>query len=128
MQLAHLPSLVKGFQCFDSQTGLRTPLSASPLTSLRHLCGDSRNGGMASKKPIMKKLIQTAAFGIPEFEMKPQANYRHRISTEHLCLLWALKRKTKTPITKLVAEALDLYLENADRNFRKGGENNEADA
>ncbi|MBU1000283.1 hypothetical protein KKE78_02730 [Patescibacteria group bacterium] len=70
----------------------------------------------------MKKLIQTATFGVPEFEMKPQANYKPRISAEHLCLLWALKRKTKKPITKLVAEALDSYLKDADWNFRKGGE------
>ena len=70
----------------------------------------------------MKKLIQTATFGVPEFEMKPQANYKPRISAEHLCLLWTLKRKTKKPITKLVAEALDSYLKDADWNFRKGGE------
>jgi len=77
---------------------------------------------MASKNKFMKKLIQTATFGVEEFEMKPEANYKPRISAEHLCLLWALKRKTKKPITKLVAEALDSYLENADWNFGKGGE------
>jgi len=70
----------------------------------------------------MKKLIQTATFGVPEFEMKPEANYKPRISAEHLCLLWALKRKTKKPITKLVAEALEIYLGNADWDFSKGGE------
>jgi hypothetical protein len=77
---------------------------------------------MASQKKIMEKLIQTATFGVPEFEMKPQANYKPRISAEHLCLLWALKRKTKKPIIKLVAEALDSYLKDVDWNFRKGGE------
>jgi hypothetical protein len=98
------------------------------LTSLRQLCADLSIGGMASKKQNRKKLFQTGAFGVPEFEMKPQANYRPRISPEHLSLLWALKRKTKRPITKLVAEAIDLYLEEANRNFRKGGETNGADA
>jgi hypothetical protein len=59
-------------------------------------------------------LIQTAAFGVPEFEMKPQANYRPRISPKHLSLLWLLKQRTNKPITKLVAEAIDEYLENVD--------------
>ena len=68
----------------------------------------------------MKKLIQTAAFGIPEFEMKPQANYRPRISAKHLCLLWALKRKTKKPITKLVNAALENYLETVKGTLREG--------
>ena len=60
------------------------------------------------------KLIQTATLGVPEFEMKPQANYRPRISAEHLSLLWLLRQRTKKPITKLVAEALDAYFENVD--------------
>ena len=57
------------------------------------------------------KLIQTAVFGVPEFEMKRQANYRPRISAEHLSLLWLLKQRTKKPITKLVDEALDAYVD-----------------
>ena len=69
------------------------------------------------------KLIQTAKFGVPEFEMRRQANYRPRISAEHLSLLWLLKQHTKKPITKLVAEALDAYFEKVDwRNERKGSE------
>jgi hypothetical protein len=60
------------------------------------------------------KLIQTATFGVPEFEMKPQANYRPRISAEHLSRLWLLKLRTKKQITKLVAEALDAYFDNVD--------------
>ena len=65
------------------------------------------------------KLIQTATFGVPEFEMKYQANYRPRISAQHLRLLWLLKQRTKKPITKLVAEALDAYFENV--NWRNEG-------
>lgn len=66
--------------------------------------------------------IQTAILGEPEFEVKPQANYKPRISAEHLCLLWLLKRNTGKPITKLVAEAIDLYLKRVDWQIKKGGE------
>jgi len=66
--------------------------------------------------------IQTAILGSPEFEIKPEANYRPRISAEHLCLLWLLKRNTGKPITKLVAEAIDHYLKTVDWQTRKGGE------
>ncbi len=59
------------------------------------------------------KKIQTAAFGVPEYEMKWEGTYRPRISSEHLRRLWLLKHRTKNPITKLVAEALDYYFENA---------------
>jgi predicted DNA-binding protein len=60
------------------------------------------------------KLIQTAAFGVAEFEMKPQANYRPRISAEHLSRLWLLKQRTKKPISKIVSEALDFYFDNLE--------------
>ena len=60
------------------------------------------------------KLIQTATFGVPEFEMKHQANYRPRISAKHRDLLWLLKQRAKKPITKLVAEALDAYFDDVD--------------
>ncbi len=66
--------------------------------------------------------IQTAILGSPEFEIKPEANYKPRVSAEHLCLLWLLKRKTGRPITKLVAEAIDLYLKTVDWQIKKGGE------
>jgi len=56
------------------------------------------------------KFIQTSAFGVPEYEIKPGGAYKPRISPEHLFKLWQLKQTTKKPITKLVAEALDLYL------------------
>lgn len=69
-----------------------------------------------------KKLIQTAAFGVPEFEMKPQANYRPRICAEHLSLLWLLKQRTKKPITHLVAEALEDYFNKFDWSGRGGDE------
>jgi hypothetical protein len=57
--------------------------------------------------------IQTATFGVPEYEMKWEGTYRPRISSEHLRRLWSLKQRAKKPITKLVAEALDYYFENA---------------
>lgn len=60
------------------------------------------------------KLIQTATFGVPEFEMKREANYRPRLSVEHMSRLWSLKQRTKKQITKLVAEALDAYFDNVD--------------
>jgi hypothetical protein len=59
------------------------------------------------------KKIQTAAFGVPEYEMKWEGTYRPRISSEHLRRLWSLKHRAKKPITRLVAEALDYYFENA---------------
>jgi hypothetical protein len=61
------------------------------------------------------KLIQTATFDVPEFEMKPQWIYRPRISPEHLRRLWFAKQETGKPITKLIAEALDFYFENQER-------------
>ena len=57
--------------------------------------------------------IQTATFGVPEYEMKWEGTYRPRISSEHLLRLYSLKHRTKKPITRLVAEALDYYFENA---------------
>ena len=61
------------------------------------------------------KRIQTATFNVPEYEMKPEANYRPRISADHLCRLWLLKQHSGKPITKLVAEALDDYLEKEEK-------------
>lgn len=56
-----------------------------------------------------KKAYQTAAFGVPEYEMKRVGDYKPRIFPEHLLRLKALKQQTQKPITKLIAEALDLY-------------------
>lgn len=74
----------------------------------------------------MRKQIQTAILGAPEFEIRPQANYKPRVSAEHLCLLWLLKRNTGKPITKLIAEAIDLYLKTVNCEM-KGGEKHAAD-
>ena len=60
--------------------------------------------------PKRNKLIQTALFGVPEYEIISQRSYRTSISPEQFHKLWRLKQRTKKPITKLVAEALDLYL------------------
>ena len=67
------------------------------------------------------KRIQTAAFDVPEYEMKPEANYRPRISAEHLCRLWLLKQRSGRPITKLVAQALDDYLEDQEKKHGASG-------
>jgi hypothetical protein len=56
----------------------------------------------------MKK-IQSAAFGVPEYEMKWEGTYRPRISPEHLRHLWKMKQESGKPITELVDEALDSY-------------------
>ncbi len=46
---------------------------------------------------IMKK-IQSAAFGVPEHEMKWLGTYRPRISPEHLRRLWKMKQESGKPI------------------------------
>ncbi|MFC1711176.1 hypothetical protein ACFLZ1_01175 [Patescibacteria group bacterium] len=74
-------------------------------------------------KKKMRKQIQTAILNIPEFEYKPQANYKPRVSAKHLCQLWAVKRNTGKPITKLVAEAIDLYLKTVSLP-KEGGDTN----
>ncbi len=70
---------------------------------------------------VKKKYVQTACFGVPEYELVAQFTYRPRISSEHLYKLWLLKQRRKKPITQLVAEALDSYFD----RMEKGGENNE---
>jgi len=57
---------------------------------------------------IMKK-IQSATFGVPEYDMNREGTYRPRISPEHLRKLWKMKQESGKPITILVAEALDRY-------------------
>ena len=61
------------------------------------------------------KQTQTSAFGVPEYDPGRKGRYRPLISPEHLRRLWLAKRKTGSPITKLVSDALDIY-------FKKGGE------
>jgi hypothetical protein len=68
-----------------------------------------------------RKLIQTAAFGVPEYEMKAVETYRPRISLEHMGRFRKLKWKNGKPITELLAEALDYYFENClDGNEGRG--------
>jgi hypothetical protein len=62
------------------------------------------------------KPIQTATFGVPEYELKWEGTCRPRLSAEHQRRLWALKRSTGKPMTQLVADALEWYFE----NIRKG--------
>jgi len=54
--------------------------------------------------------IQTAAFGAPEYEPKSTWSYRLRIAADQLRKLWLLKQETGKPITRLVKEAIDIYL------------------
>ena len=63
---------------------------------------------------IMKQ-IQTAAFGIPEFELRSSEVYRQKIESWRMVRLLIKKRQTGKPITRLVAEALDIYLDNVER-------------
>ena len=68
-----------------------------------------------------KKRIQTAAFGVPEVEMKAVETYRPRVSLEHMSRLRLLKRETGKPITELVGEALDYYFRNCvGKNGERG--------
>ena len=62
-----------------------------------------------------KKLIQTASFGVPEYEMRWEGTYRPPISSEHLRKLWSLKLETGKPIIQLVSDALELYLKRTGR-------------
>jgi len=51
----------------------------------------------------MKK-IQSAAFGVPEYDMNRVGTYRPRISPEQLRRLWKMKQESGKPITELVDE------------------------
>jgi len=70
---------------------------------------------------VKEKYIQTACFGVPEYEMVSQFNYRPPIGSEHMRRLWLLKQQSGKPITQLVTEALDIYFE----RIGKGGERND---
>ena len=59
----------------------------------------------------MRRQIQTAAFEVPEYEPRRIGYYRPRILPCHLRRLWLEKQRTKKPMTKLVAEALDEYFD-----------------
>jgi hypothetical protein len=69
-----------------------------------------------------RKLIQTATFGVPEYEMKAKESYRPPVSAEHMRRLRALKRQTGKPVTVLVAEALEEYLATHTGQTGEGGE------
>jgi hypothetical protein len=55
------------------------------------------------------KQTQTAVFGVPEYEPKRTGTYRPKIGQRHLRRLWLEKQRTRKPMTRLVAEALDEY-------------------
>ena len=57
----------------------------------------------------MVRLTQTAAFNVPEYDIKRMGYYRPRILPEHLRRLWLEKQRTRKPMTKMIAEAIDEY-------------------
>ena len=57
------------------------------------------------------KPIQTATFNVPEYEVINGTNYRPRLSAKQLRQLRVIKQRTGKPITKLLAEAVDDYLD-----------------
>ena len=57
----------------------------------------------------MIRQIQTATFGVPEYEPQREGIYRPRISARHLRRLWLEKQHTRQPITRIISSALDEY-------------------
>ena len=57
----------------------------------------------------MAKQIQTGAFDVPEYEPKRTGRYRVRIAPKYLRRLGLEKQRTKKPMIRLVADALDEY-------------------
>ena len=57
----------------------------------------------------MVRHTQTAAFSVPDYDIKRMGYYRPRILPEHLRRLWLEKQRTRKPMTRLIAEALDEY-------------------
>ncbi len=82
-------------------------LTSLALDTLRRVHSISTYGAMRSINKTKK--IQSAAFGVPEYDMNREGTYRPRISPEHLRKLWKMKQESGKPITILVAEALDRY-------------------
>ena len=76
--------------------------------------GEKKNGSRFIEKSKTMKQIQQAVFGIPEYEIKRSEGYRPRILNKQMARLRIKKVRTGKPITKLVAEALDNYLENIE--------------
>ena len=75
------------------------------------------------------KQIQTAAFQVPEYEVRSHVSYRPRIRGDQVRLLWLLKLRTKKPMTVLVREALEPYLHEQLAAYslaEKGGDNHGA--
>ena len=83
------PQCVKGFQYFA--------LTSLALDTLRRVLCIFTYGAMCSINK--KKKIQSAAFGVPEYEMNREGTYRPRISPEHLRQLWKTKQEIGKPKT-----------------------------
>ena len=45
--------------------------------------------------------IQSADFGVPEYDMNREGTYRPRVSPEHLRQLWKTKQENGKPITEV---------------------------
>ena len=61
------------------------------------------------EKQLWTSQIALPPFEMPEYEPQRVGYYRPRISPYHLRRLWLEKKRTKKPMTLLVAEALDEY-------------------
>lgn len=68
----------------------------------------------------MKATQTTMMAAIPEYEVEGAVGYRPRIKAEQMGELRRLKEKTDKPITELVEEALEQYLEQKRKDLDSG--------
>jgi len=116
LRLKYHARLTIASRTFGSFRSLPGPASGGILDPVR----PGRGGRRVWKQwlPLADmRYIQTSRFEVPEFEIKRTGTYRPRNSPEHLRRLRLLKERSKKPITRLVEEALEDYL-----NKQKGGE------
>ena len=59
----------------------------------------------------MHRQIRNAAIGAPEYEPERVGSYRPKIFPRHLRRLWLEKQRTRKPMTRLIAMALDDYFD-----------------
>lgn len=67
------------------------------------------------------KAIQTATFGVDEYEVGGPRTCRPRIQPDQHRRLWLLKKKTGKPITELVGEAIEIYLSSMQKVLNERG-------
>ena len=59
----------------------------------------------------MGRHVQTSWFNLPEYDPERVGEYRPRLDPDHLRRLWLEKQRTRKPMTRLIAEALDAYFD-----------------